>query len=242
MKFLHIAIIALFVIQCMKAQSVSEHIHIDQFGYLPNSPKVAVLSNPQQGFNNAESYSPGNTLEVRKSSDHQAIFNGTPASWNDGQTHNQSGDQGWWFDFSSLSTPGDYYIFDPVNNLKSYDFKIEENVYSEVLKAAGHMFYYNRCNTPKVQPYAESNWTDGSSFDGPLQDTNCRYVYDSLNAALEKDLSGGWFDAGDYNKYVTFANSAVHDLLSAFEENPDAFGDDWNIPESSMVFPTSLMN
>lgn len=53
------------------------------------------------------------------------------------------------------------------------------------------------------------------NFMNPLQDANCRNIFDRDNAALERELSGGWFDAGDYNKYVTFASSSVHDLLWA---------------------------
>jgi hypothetical protein len=105
------------------------------------------------------------------------------------------------------------------------------------MKAAGRMFYYNRCNTPKQIPSADPRWTDDTSFDKPLQDYNCRYVYDRENVNLEKDLSGGWFDAGDYNKYVTFASNVIHDLLSAYEENPGAFTDQWNIPESNNSIP-----
>ncbi|HSK12565.1 MAG TPA: cellulase N-terminal Ig-like domain-containing protein, partial [Phnomibacter sp.] len=44
-------------------------IRVDQFGYLPNSKKVAVISDPQVGFNAAESYLPGtgaNQYQVRR--------------------------------------------------------------------------------------------------------------------------------------------------------------------------------
>src|SRR5208283_2480832 len=56
------------------------------------------------------------------------------------------------------------------------------------------------------------------------------------------NLSGGWHDAGDYNKYIgtdTCANwggdggSALHFLLTAYELNPGLFPDNMsNIPES----------
>jgi endoglucanase len=52
-----------------------------------------------------------------------------------------------------------------------------------------------------------------------------------------RDLSGGWWDAGDTNKYVTFSNDAVHQLLTAFEEHPAAFTDDFGIPESGNGTP-----
>ena len=45
-----------------------------------------------------------------------------------------------------------------------------------------------------------------------------------------KDLHGGWFDAGDYNKYTSWAARYIIVLLRAFDENPNAFGDDSGIP------------
>ena len=217
--------------------SQSNFIHLDQFGYLPEMNKVAVISNPQDGFNALDSYTPGATLQVKRTADDILVFEAAPEVWNSGNTHSASGDQGWWFDFSSLNQPGTYYVFDPSTNESSANFVIANDAYDEVLRASTRMFYYNRCNSTKEVPYAESNWTDGLDFEGTNQDGACRFVYDSLNTALTKDLRGGWYDAGDYNKYVTFSEHAVHDLLSAYEENPSAFGDDTGIPESGNGIP-----
>lgn len=41
------------------------HVHVDQFGYLPAERKIAVLSDPQLGFNAGDHYTPGNDLELR---------------------------------------------------------------------------------------------------------------------------------------------------------------------------------
>ncbi len=237
MKKLFPFLLFLFLLNISMAQNTTDHIHIDQFGYLPTAKKVAVISNPVTGYNSSASYTPGSTLELVNEVTGAVAFSGAPMVWDNGATHVQSGDKGWWFDFSSVTTPGDYFIRDATNNTKSYTFKIDEFVYIELLKAAGRMFYYNRCNDSKASPFAEANWTDGDNFRNALQDANCRYYLDPNNVALEKDLTGGWFDAGDYNKYVTFASTAIHDLLNAYEENTDAFGDDWNIPESGNGLP-----
>jgi len=45
-------------------------------------------------------------------------------------------------------------------------------------------------------------------------------------------VSGGWHDAGDYGRYVVPACKTVADLLLALRAAPEAFGDDWGIPES----------
>ncbi|MGH1363729.1 MAG: glycoside hydrolase family 9 protein [Calditrichia bacterium] len=225
-------VLFIMLIPCLLFSQVSQFIHVDQFGYRTNAEKVAVLSDPQVGFNSSLSYSPPATLQIRDNSSGAVIFSGPVQSWNSGNIHDQSGDRGWWFDFSSLTADGDYYVYDPQNQERSAVFAINANPYAEVMRTAGRMFYYNRCNMAKSSPFAESNWTDGNNFLNPLQDANTRYIFDPSNSSLEKDLSGGWFDAGDYNKYVTFAYSAVHDLLAAYEENPQAFSDSWNIPES----------
>jgi hypothetical protein len=56
------------------------------------------------------------------------------------------------------------------------------------------------------------------------------------------DLTGGWHDAGDYNKYVWGAvSSAVHKMLRAYEDNPGVFPDgQLNIPESGNGIPDIL--
>lgn len=230
-------ILLLFVCQIVVGQETSRFIHVDQFGYLLNAEKVAVISDPQVGFNEALSYTPPATLEVRNTSTGQVVFTGSPVIWNNGITHNYSGDKGWWFDFSSLVQPGSYYVLDPVSQERSAPFRIADDVYTEVMKAAGRMFFYNRCNQEKKPPFADPKWTDNEAF---LQDARCRNVKQPSDATLEKDMRGGWFDAGDYNKYVTFTYSTLHNLLSAYEENPGAFTDSWNIPESGNGIPDIL--
>ena len=109
----------------------TKFIRIDQFGYFPNSKKVAVIADPQTGFNSAEAFNPGtgaNQYQVLRWSDDAIVFSGTIQAWNGGATHTQSGDRGWWFDFSSVTTEGSYYIFDVANNVGSYRFEIDEQV------------------------------------------------------------------------------------------------------------------
>jgi len=224
------------VLTCF-AQSPSNFIHIDQFGYLNNAEKVAVISNPIIGYNAAESYTVGGTLQVRNLESDVVVYTAAPTVWNNGATHDQSGDQGWWFDFSTVTTSGSYYIFDPSTGHRSASFEINANPYQEVLKAAFKIFYYNRCNAPKEPPYAQVNWTDGDNFP---QDFQVRDAFDQNNPATERDMSGGWFDAGDQNKYTTFAHDVIHDLLTAYEENPTIYTDDWNIPESGNGVPDIL--
>ncbi|MEL7146186.1 MAG: glycoside hydrolase family 9 protein, partial [Bacteroidota bacterium] len=53
----------------------------------------------------------------------------------------------------------------------------------------------------------------------------------------EKDLRGGWYDAGDYNKYTPWTSSYVIEMLRAYEENPDVWADNYCLPYSSNGIP-----
>ena len=235
-----ICVLALFPFASSFSQTIDNHFKLDQIGYQVNDRKICVISNPQTGYNAPDPYTPGATLEVRKQSDNSMVFSGAATAWNGGATHAQSGDKAWWFDFSSFITPGDYYIFDAANNKRSYEFKIDKNVYNDALKHAVRFFYYQRCGMAKAAPYAAATYTDVPCHKAALQDLNSRDVTQPNNASLEKDLSGGWHDAGDYNKYTNFCFATVHYLLDAYEQNPNVFKDNYGIPESGNGVPDIL--
>jgi len=225
----------------LSAQVVTQNFKLDQVGYRCNARKVMVISQPQTGYNAPSAFTPGPTLSVRRLADNSIVFTGSPVAWNSGSTHTQSGDKAWWFDFSLVTTPDDYYIHDATNNCNSHPFRIADDVYNDALKHALRAFYFQRCGTPKSSTHTGNFWSDNTPCHvGNLQDTDCRDVTDPNNTALALDLSGGWHDAGDYNKYVNFTASAVHYLLDAYEQNAPAFGDDNDIPESGNGIPDIL--
>jgi len=78
-----------------------------------------------------------------------------------------SGDSGWWFDFSSVVTPGTYFIYDDKNNARSAVFHIEKQVYKNILKAAVRMYFYQRSGFAKQPPYADECWKDAPAYIGP---------------------------------------------------------------------------
>jgi hypothetical protein len=216
------------------------HILVDQFGYRPGDHKVAVVRNPRAGYDSTDGFSPGSVYQLRRATDGEVVFSGAPAPWHGGAVELSSGDNGWWFDFSPVTAAGRYFVFDVQNNARSATFDIDAQVYRKVLKAAVRMYFYQRSGFAKRTPYAQSCWTDAPAYIGPRQDTEARDVTDPDNAAKTRDLSGGWFDAGDTNKYVTFAAPAVHQLLTAYQESPTAFTDDFDIPESHNGIPDVL--
>ena len=59
-------------------------------------------------------------------------------------------------------------------------------------------------------------------------------------AGTSLNLSGGWHDAGDYNKYINFTFSPLTDLLLGYIESPTVWKDNYNIPESGNGVPDVL--
>ena len=223
--------------QAPSATVPNSHILVDQFGYLRADAKVAVIRNPHVGYDRTDNFTPGTAYEVRKRSDDSVVFSGAPAPWRDGTVQPSSGDQGWWFDFSKVTEPGQYVIFDVQRNQRSATFSIGDDVYDKVLQAAMRMYYYQRSAFAKKPPYAAPCWSDPAAYLGPNQDSEASDVTDPGNKSKRRDLSGGWSDAGDTNRYTTFAVQPVHQLLTAYEQHPDAFADDSNIPESGNGIP-----
>jgi hypothetical protein len=239
MKHLLISVFCSLSFFCFASPNeINTHIHVDQFGYRPNASKVAVISDPVQGFNSAEEYTPGTTFEIRDWNSDAILFSAEIVAWNAGQIHSQSGDRVWWFDFSSFNEEGEYYVYDPTNNVGSYKFEISNCVYEKALKAATRAFFYQRCGHQKTAEHA-IDWTDGICHHGANQDLDCR-LYSNLSASTSKDLSGGWHDAGDYNKYVNFSFEPVLNLLEAYAANPSIWTDDFNITESGNGQPDIL--
>ena len=239
-KLLLIFLLLPISIAIATAQSPSKFIIVDQFGYIPGSRKVVVIKDPQVGFDANDSFTPGSNYAVVNKETGEKIFTASPVSWNAGSTDISSGDKVWHFDFSSVSQQGKYYILDIDKNLISYDFEISSGVYNAVLKEAVRSFFYQRVGFAKEAQFAGAGWADGASHIGPLQDKNCRLFSDKNNLATEKDLSGGWYDAGDYNKYTSWTANYVVEMMKAYTENPLAWGDDYNIPESGNTIPDLL--
>lgn len=221
-------------------QTLSKYVVIDQFGYLPSSRKIAVLRDPVTGYDASESFAPGTSYAVVDVSTGSHVYTADVVEWNSGALDASSGDRAWWFDFSNVTTPGNYYILDITNDLRSYEFTIGDDVYKEVLKHAVRTFFYQRAGFAKSAAYAGAGWADGASHIGTLQDKQARQYNQSNNAATELDLSGGWYDAGDYNKYSNWTANYIVDFMRAYLEAPGAWGDDYGIPESGNNIPDLL--
>lgn len=219
-------------------------IVVDQFGYPKKASKVAVIRDPQKGYDNMAHFTPGSLYAVVDQSTGKIIKQGRPLAWNGGATDEVSGDKVWWFDFSDIDVPGTYTIVDIERGVRSPDFRVGDRVYRDVLKHAVRTYFYQRAGFGKTAQTAGPKWADGASHMGRWQDPQTR-PWKSKNSLFSndsevKDLHGGWFDAGDYNKYTSWAARNIIVLLRAYDENPAAFGDGSGIAESGNGVPDIL--
>lgn len=228
-----------FTVWPTMAANAGKFIMVDQFGYLPNARKVAVLRTPKIGF---DASGPGfwpQQLSVVNSATGATVYSFWPTEWNARATDASSGDQVWYFDFSSVTAPGTYEIVDS-GGQRSARFEIGDNVYRNVLIQAVRMFFYQRAGQTKTVGNAGVGWADAASHLGAGQDTQARRFLDKNNAATARDLRGGWYDAGDLNKYTPYTTGYIQGLLDAYLEAPSVFTDDFNIPESRNGVPDIL--
>jgi endoglucanase len=222
------------------AVMASPFIVVDQFGYLPDGEKIAVIRDPQTGFDAGSAFSPGTSYALVNATTGARVLTAAPVPWNAGATDASSGDRAWWFDFSSVTAAGSYYVLDVDRGVRSYPFSISDQVYRDVLVQAVRMLFYQRAGQNKDAAHAGAGWTDSASFVGALQDHQCRLFSDKNNAATERDVWGGWYDAGDLNKYTSWTAGYVETLLRAYAESPTVWTDDTNIPESGNGIPDVL--
>jgi endoglucanase len=229
-------------------------IVVDQFGYPTVATKVAVIRDPQAGYDGTAHFTPGRIFAVVAKATGKTVKKGPPFPWNGGATDDVSGDKAWWFDFSDVKQPGTYTIVDTEKGVRSVEFEIDDGVYRNVLKHAVRMFYYQRAGFKKTAETAGSDWADSASHLGMGQDSQSRPWQGKRESAVRgaisglikgdavqvKDLRGGWFDAGDYNKYSNWTARVIIALLRAYSENPAAFGDDTGIAESGNGVPDIL--
>lgn len=202
---------------------------LDHFGYRPADRKIAIAV-----------ADPGATVEIRNTAD-QVVFTiptGGGSITFRGTDGPHSNDTVWWIDFSSFTTPGTYRLYSPAWNGESYAFDIANDVFTRPGLAAIKALYYQRCGVPKPATYA-GPWADTNACH--LQDAFCTNQVGHTNRGV-LDLTGGWHDAGDYNRYMWYAVADVMvPLFTAFEDNPGVFQDgDLNIPESGNGVPDIL--
>lgn len=181
-------------------------IHVDQVGYLTNYKKIAIVTEIPDDISDFK------IVNVKTG---QIVFNGKLSA---SKFDEMSGENVRTADFTSLKTPGTYQLW--IRGIGSYEFEIGNNVYALATIQNLRSFTLSRCNNPM------SDSVTGLIIEkGHPQDKNAiLYFSDELNKKGEIfDMSGGWYDAGDYGKYTTTAAISTAELLLAYELHPNHF-------------------
>jgi endoglucanase len=208
-----------------QAQDLSPNIRINQLGYLPNAVKVAAVINTE-----------ADSFQVMTSDLNTMVFEGVllPPVY-----YSSSGEYVSLANFSLLTEPGEYVIL--VNDLgKSFPFAISSDVFTELSGAGLKAYYFNRASTPVLSEYGgvyarEAGHPDTAVIVLPSAASANR------PAGTVISTPGGWYDAGDYNKYIVSSGISVFTLLSAYETYPGYYDTlSLNIPESSNIIPDIL--
>ncbi len=210
----------------------------DQFGYLPEAEKIALIREPVAGYDAGIGGAAAPAYTLREAIGGEVVRRLVPQP--SGDVDELSGDRVWTVSFSDVTAAGTYIISSEDGAAISGPFEIGREVYRPVLREAFRTFYYQRAGIAKKPPFADPRWADGASHLGPGQDREARRFFAPTEAESTRDLSGGWYDAGDFNQYTNWTADYCRLLLRSYAENPSAWGDDFGIPESGNGSPDVL--
>lgn len=201
-------------------------IELNQAGFLPNREKRAVLigRTPEARFHVVR-YGTSDTVLSSdcgplKASQHSSLSTRI-------------------LDFSSLRTEGDYVLTVPSLGLAS-GFKVSGNAMAAEALASLKAFYHIRVQGAQEPQYA-GRWhrPAGHPDSAVLVHPSASSVDRPAGTVIRSP--GGWYDAGDYNKYIVNSSITVGTLLSSYEDFPAHFDTlRTGIPESGNPLPDLL--
>lgn len=187
-----------------------QRIKADQIGYFIEETKTAVFPNTEHG-----------AYFILNISENSVAYRGTTG---EKIYHEPSDEYVSIADFSELKAPGMYCIFSDEME-PSYPFSIGEGSYLPVLKDLFRMFYLQRCGMRTNKIYAKE-FAHACCHATPAR------IYKTTQ---EKDVTGGWHDAGDYGRYVVAGAVTVTALLLSWQENQGLFLRNYDIEKKSTL-------
>lgn len=187
-------------------------IYLNQVGYLPEASKYAIVDNTR-----------ATTFSVVNTQTESIVYKGDIINC---KQWDMAAEELCQADFSSLHRMGQYYI--DIEGVKSPSFFIEKDIYHNLSLSLMKSYYYQRCSFPLAEKFA-GQWKRNAGH----ADTNCIFHESTGRNKGMLASPGGWYDAGDYGKYVVNAGISVGTLLTLIEQFPMLYPDgSLNIPES----------
>jgi endoglucanase len=202
--------------------SASAYVRVNQVGYVDSGPKQALLmaSIPETGARFSVLNSSGQVVYSA------AIGARQPGTWNSNFPYVYA------LDFSAVGTDGTYSLTvkGPVTaHSLSFAIGTGANLYSGLLKNA--VFFYQAQQdgsnvNSSVMGRQPSHLTDSSAsvYQTPTYNSNDVLTSNLVKVGGPVDVSGGWFDAGDYLKFVETASYTTDIMLLAARNYPTLLG------------------
>lgn len=198
----------------------SDAVRIDQCGYVTSEPKMAFVEGKARMF-----------VVVRE--DGAVVFSDTASAEHE---WSEAGCNVSLLDFSAVKEAGKYKIVVD-DTLASYPFEVSDNPYVELQKASVRAFYYNRASMGIDSIYG-GQWAREAGH----PDTEVMVHSSAASKARPEgtilSAPGGWYDAGDYNKYIVNSGITTYTMMLAAKLFPEAVSSvNLNIPESGNDLP-----
>ena len=207
-----------------QADSSAQKIRLDQAGFYPGAPKIAVvLTNEASSF---ALQTPGKKTVFKG----KLVKSLKPA---------MNGSYTFIADFSAFHKPGKY-LLDVPGLGDSYTFMISANVHKQVADASIKAYYFMRVSVPIKEKYA-GKWSRAEGHPDNQVLIHASAASEQRPEGTVISSPGGWYDAGDYNKYIVNSGISVYTLLSLYEDFPGYMKTvKLNIPESGNGVPDLL--
>jgi len=199
-------------------------VELNQLGFYSHAPKkAAVIANPDvKGFSIVTSEG----KEVYKGKLSEPL-----QSKNSSLTVCQA-------DFTKFTKSGKYRLI--AGKQESGIFTIGGNALNDVAKAVLKGYYYQRSSIPLEAKYA-GKWARPAGHPDTQVEVHSSAATQQRPTGTIISTPGGWYDAGDYNKYIVNSGITVGTLLSAYEDFPVYFQKlNVNIPETGNGVPDLL--
>ncbi len=208
-------LILLFTYSCDSKKGtakISDQIRINQLGFYPSSIKqFTIVDTKAASFKVVDGYK-------------NKVYSGELI---DQGTWDASGEKVMLGDFSSFSAPGAYYIVVD-DTIASFPFKIKKDLYKRAFKSAIKSYYYQRASIE-----IEEEFGNEYAREAGHPDDKCIFHPSSGKSDGNLNSKGGWYDAGDYGKYIVNAALSVGQMLLLIEQYPEAVSDlRLDIPET----------
>ena len=184
-------------------------IEVNQIGFEPGDPKLAILSADGEP-RDWELQDPTGRVVMRG----KAQPYGEDAA---------SGTAVQRIDFSTFRIPGTYTL--RTADGMSRPFAIRAGLYRPLARDALTFFYHQRAGVPIDAAIVGAKWARPAGHAHEI--TKCFAGKDErgtewAGCPYTLDVTGGWYDAGDHGKYVVNGGIALWTLLAAYERNPRA--------------------